>query len=249
MEGITGGLADLLWPPRCTSCNERIVRTQSGGLADVFCPTCADSVLFAAHPWCTKCGLPFDAEGPDHLCTACTSDPPPFESARSLFLYGGAIADAIQRFKYNDKAALASPLGKLMVSLLNDHDDLSTHKFDAVIPMPLHPNKLQSRGYNQSALLGKHIASFLNIPMLATTLTRVRNTPNQAGLTRSERMENVKGAFALNRPQKIEDRRVLLFDDVITSTATIREAATTLVRAGCGQVSALSLARSTGLSF
>jgi competence protein ComFC len=117
------------------------------------------------------------------------------------------------------------------------------------VPLPLHPNKPKSRGYNQSALLARHIASTINASLNTNVLVRVRETENQAGLARSERIKNVQNAFDSRKQRKLKDKTILLIDDVITSTATIREASSTLLKAGAKSVSVLSLARSTGVSF
>jgi ComF family protein len=115
--------------------------------------------------------------------------------------------------------------------------------------MPLHPKRLKTRGFNQSALLAGPLASEVKSPLLSDVLIRVRDTGKQAGLTRKERIKNVLSAFDVKKPHKIQSRHILLLDDVITSTATIREASSTLLEAGAKTVSALSLARSTGLAF
>jgi ComF family protein len=114
---------------------------------------------------------------------------------------------------------------------------------DLVIPVPLHPVRLRARGFNQSALLADCVASALGAPLLTNTLIRTRNTLSQAGMNRQERLTNLQNAFGVRKENQIGHKRVLLVDDVITTTATIREAASILVRAGAQYVDVVALAR------
>jgi ComF family protein len=114
---------------------------------------------------------------------------------------------------------------------------------DIIVPIPLHPTRLRARGFNQSALLAAQVASTLNAPLSTNTLIRTRNTSSQANMNRQQRFTNLKNAFSVPKESRIRKRRVLLVDDVITTTATMREAASVLVRAGAEYVDAVALAR------
>jgi ComF family protein len=190
---------------------------------------------------CSKCGMPFEGIGENHLCLTCAKEPPPFEKARALFHYGGAVAEAIQRFKYGPLPELARPLGKMLEQLVRDETQV-----DAVVPVPLHEKKLRARGFNQSSLLAGYASDRLCVPLCPGFLTRTRNTASQAGLTRAERMENIRGAFEVPVSRRLDGLKVLLVDDVITSSATVREAANTLIQAGSKSVEIIALARATG---
>ncbi len=231
----------LLWPPRCAACSARIVDTDSEPERGVFCPSCAPSLMFVTTPFCSICGLPYGGTGPDHLCANCIDDPPPFQNARAAVLYGGAVAQAIQRFKYSPTPELARPLCRLFESLIE-----KMTAPEIVIPVPLHAKKLRARGFNQSALLARPLARAFDAPFRPDLLRRIRDTQSQAGLSRKERTTNLKGAFGAHRPEKIENKKVLLVDDVITTTATIREAAQTIIEAGAQTVEVIALARASG---
>ena len=112
-----------------------------------------------------------------------------------------------------------------------------------VIPVPLHASRLRSRGFNQSALLAGQVAKQLGVPLLANTLIRLRDTASQAGMNRAERLDNLRNAFAVRKETRIKNRRVLLVDDIITTSATIRAAASVLTRAGAECVAVAALAR------
>lgn len=193
---------------------------------------------------CPGCDLAFDAE--QHaFCDACL---PLLESTEvwsdgahsapsAAFLYGGPLAEALQRFKYAGRSELARPLGAMLASCALAY----AGRVDCVAPVPLHPARLRSRGFNQSALLARPVARALGVPLAARALRRVRPTLDQAGLAREDRGQNVRGAFGADR--RAPGARVLLIDDVRTTGATLAEAADALLRGGCERVHPLALAR------
>ena len=185
----------------------------------------------------TRCpGCDEAAEGADVFCAACsalmehTSDP------SAVFEYGGPVADAIQRFKYDGRSELGAALGSLMTS----DAPRWAGKADAVVPVPLHWRRRRSRGYDQAALLATPVANVLGIPALLRGLRRVRNTPSQVDLPHGERQQNIAGAFAPWRLRGL--RRVLLIDDVRTTGATLRAASEALRAGGVSEVHSFVLA-------
>jgi ComF family protein len=162
-------------------------------------------------------------------------EPPALSAA--VFEYGGPLADAICRLKYARRTEVSVVLG----GLLGRAAIPFSGRVDRVVPVPLHPSRLRDRGFNQSALLARHVARALGVPLDVRILARVRATPDQAGLTRRDRTDNVKGAFrarVVPRPGN-----VLLVDDVRTTGATLAAAADALLRAGVPSVASLALAR------
>jgi ComF family protein len=111
---------------------------------------------------------------------------------------------------------------------------------DLVIPMPLHPKRLRARGFNQAALLARPVSRKLGVALNVRSLERIRDTPEQAGLSRSDRVLNVKGAFRIRTRGRTG--RVLLIDDVRTTGATLASAAEALLEAGFSSVFSLALA-------
>ncbi len=233
---IADSLADLLWPPRCGACSA--ILDGENNSADCFCASCAQTLVYATSPLCTKCGLPFGGTGPDHLCSHCLKKPPDFARARALLLYGGGATQALRRLKYGKKPGLANVLGSMLSQLTP-----RMRAPDVIVPVPLHPARLRARGFNQSALLATRVAGTLNAPLLTNTLIRTRDTSSQAGMNRQERFTNLKNTFSVRKESHIKNKRVLLVDDVITTTATVRETAAVLVRAGAEYVEAIALAR------
>jgi len=160
----------------------------------------------------------------------------PCTSSEAIFEYGGALAHAIQRFKYEGRVELAHPLGSLLARGALPW----RQSVDVVVPVPLHWRRRWDRGYDQSALLAGRVGRVLELPVGWRMLRRTRHTPRQADLSRSERLRNVQGAFVAG--SACAGLRILLLDDVRTTGATSFEAAAALRRAGAAEIRALALA-------
>lgn len=263
---------DAVFPPKCLVCNrlfkpatkgfgiEQLSNaateitdpiTESYRLLTFFC--CSDCITaFAAisSPMCTCCGIPFKSqEDQDHLCGDCISRPKKFRMARAAVAYDQQLMAVIHRFKYAAKTQLARPLGGLMLSVFMQQWE--GEEVDLILPVPLHPQKICRRGFNQSYLLiqgwkavakAMHIA-LPDIPILMEVLTRSKATVSQTGLGRRQRLKNVKGVFSLRFPEKIYGKKVLLIDDVYTTGETVNECARILLKFGAVRVDVLTLAR------
>ena len=197
-------LGAALAPPRCAACDAPALRLA------VFCGACAATAERADAP----------------------PEAPPGQAGPHLaaLVYGGAVARALVRFKYERRPDLARPLGDLLWSAVAPH--AIALRGAVVVPVPLHPARLAERGYNQSALLASRVASRLGAACRALALARVHDTPQQATLDRAGRLENVAGAFRVRTPRAITGRRVLLIDDVRTTGSTLRAATAELLAAG-----------------
>lgn len=229
---------NLFWPPRCVACNERLTFEKEERRFYPFCPLCAQSLLPISPPYCLKCSLAFDSAGPNRQCGECLAFPPPFQKARALFQYGAASKDAVLRLKYGRMPWIGNELGKMLHPLA-----AQMTRPDMLVPVPLHPKRLRSRGFNQSALLAEAIAEKLKCPLNANSLKRIRDTPPQAGRSRQARKSNIKGAFLCPNKAPLHQKRILLIDDVITTGMTVREAARVLLEAGVESVEVLAFAR------
>jgi len=157
----------------------------------------------------------------------------------AAFEYGGAIATAIGRLKYEDRADLGPRLGRAMEQVAARF----AGAVDVVVPVPLHPRRLADRGYNQAALLAAPVARRLGVGTCPRVLDRVRDTPQQVSMDRASRLLNVAGAFVARERTIAEDARILLVDDVRTTGATLEGCVRALHEAGARAVFALVLAR------
>jgi ComF family protein len=144
-------------------------------------------------------------------------------------------------FKYGDRLDLAPMMGRWMARA--GRELLS--EADALLPVPLHWRRLWARRFNQSAALAGTISDIGGVPVLHGALKRVRATPQQVGLSKTERADNVQGAFRVPADEKahVAGRRLVLIDDVLTSGATVDTCARALLRAGAAHVDVLVFAR------
>ncbi len=142
--------------------------------------------------------------------------------------------------KYKHFFGLAEPLAELMVESWPAWEV----SVDLVVPVPLHPIRRRSRGYNQSELLARHFCKRLNLPIDAKVLQRIRHTRPQVDVKAADRLANVAGAYRAKRGN-VEGKQVLLIDDVCTTGSTLSEAAKALLAAGAKTVSGYCLARAT----
>lgn len=195
-----------------------------------------------APPRCSACDAPVSLRAA--FCAACASTVERVDSRPgdyAAFVYGGAIAEAVTRFKYGDRPDLARPLGDLLRGALGPHArELGGV---VVVPVPLHASRLAERGYNQSVLLARRCFRGAHVPLAPCALRRVRDTPRQATLDRAARLENVQGAFVVTSEREIRGRDVLLVDDVVTTGSTLRGCAGALLVGGARSVRTAVLAR------
>jgi ComF family protein len=179
------------------------------------------------------------------LCGACRMAAPRFRKAVAFGAYEGALRDLIHIFKYQGVRSAAPLLGRLLkhaVARIEIEEPL------LVVPVPLWPGKRRDRGFNQAEEIARaflHSAPGSGIQLSATLLIRSRETAAQTGLTRRQRQANLRGAFAVTNPERIQGQSVLLVDDVMTTGATAGECARVLLRAGAKQVYVATVARAT----
>jgi ComF family protein len=241
---LLGNLLDLIYPPRCGVCKAFICEktTTHEGENIGFCRDCYDAFEKVASPLCPSCGRPFLAGvGEDHTCENCLRKRPRYDIARAPYLYEGPLMTAIHDLKYSKKTLLALSLGPLLASYAANWLGPATGFL--VMPVPLHPRRLRERGFNQSLILARHVASRLEADLDFMSLRRIRPTQPQTGLSSDERKKNVRRAFDVVKKNGLKGRSVLLIDDVATTGSTLSECARALKRAGVKGVYCLVLAR------
>lgn len=176
---------------------------------------------------------------PAPACGQCLRREPPFARAWAPLRYAHPLDLLEARFKFRADLAAGRVLSSLMIECAADD---GPERPDVLIPIPLHAKRLRERGYNQALELVRPLAQTLGVPLRVDALVRMRATPPQTGLDAAARKRNLRGAFAVE-PGVSLPAHVALFDDVMTTGATLREAARTLLRAGVARVDAWSLAR------
>lgn len=216
---------DLLFPPQCALC-------RTGGAA--LCDLCVATLPLASEPRCEIC---WDDLKAGSICRHCEEAPLAFEQVRAPYEHADGARELVHLLKYDNLTSLAEPMAREMLPLADDA------ACDLIVPIPLHGSRLRSRGYNQAALLAKHLARDLNLPLVAKAARRTRATkPLAQSMDRHERRRIVAGAFTAD-PARVGGRRILLIDDVVTTGATLDECASALRTAGATTVRALTFVR------
>ena len=240
MTRLAGGaLADLVAPLACPICG-----AETRGFP--LCPDCRRELLDAsASPTCPRCALLL---GPwarlDKGCSACRGKPLGFDAALALAPYQGPLRDLCLRLKDRRGAWLARWLAELVAEARRGplEAELARDPMSLVVPVPLHWLRRLERGYNQAEALADALARRLNLRS-SHPLRRIKRTHPLAGIGRTERAEQLRGAF---RSRPVAGRTVLLVDDILTTGATCGAAARALKKAGAARVVAVVMARAEG---
>lgn len=242
-RGMREALASIVFPAPCRIC-DRILDT---GSRIPFCAACLEALRQELpRPLCHRCGRPIvsiavlDAVSLPE-CRLCRSGVYHFDLARSFGAYTPDMARAILLLKYGN----ASPLGGWFANRLAElaGRDRQGFEADVVVPVPLDRGRLRDRGYNQAELIARPLARLLNIPFRSYLLVRTKPRPNQLRLTRRERWETVRGAYATHKAAQVDKLRVILVDDVFTTGATLDACSKALKGAGAARVVGLTVAR------
>ncbi len=194
---------------------------------------------------CEVCGLPLPGlaqhEGEPLLCPACQEKTYAFDRARSFAVYADSLVRAILLLKFERIEPLGAWFADRLAEVVSAEGDRLAA--DVVVPVPLHRQRERERGYNQAALVSKPLAKRLRLPHKAVLLMRTRARPDKQVLTLEERWESVRGAFATRPGSQVDNLRVLLVDDVLTTGATLDACARALGDAGAKSVIGLTVAR------
>ncbi len=223
-------ILNQLFPSKCPVCGSLSDKGQTRPL----CSACWDSIQPYNGPCCNICGKPADSAQAG-LCGECIAKPPNYERVFFYGLFEGTLKEAIHLFKYRSLRHLAYPLSQWVLNLPFPKD------LDALVPVPLHRNRLLQREFNQSALIGRLLADHLNIYFYDFLLRRNHDNMPQSMMKGKERVKNVHNIFHVTGD--IRGKRVLLFDDVITTGATANECARVLKHNGASHIYVVALAR------
>jgi len=234
---MISSLLDLLWPPRCAACSDDPVDRP-------LCPPCTSTLVSGLTSACPTCGgvyLTPPVGGGDHRCGHCLSRPPPWTRAVGAYAYGGAIRDAIVRWKSRPDHTLSPAMSQLMVEGLEGFDWGALPSSMSVVPIPSPPGALRRRGFNPAGLLARSLATHLRWPLI-TSLSVTSEKGSSRGASRAARARRLRGAFR-GDPKRLSGASILLVDDVMTTGATAHAAARACARAGAQSIAVVVLAR------
>jgi ComF family protein len=234
---LAGGIADLMLPDSCAACG-------AGEVADHgLCLNCHLKLLsLVALPYCRRCGASLGPAVPerDDGCRACPVTLPRFLRVIRLGSYADPLRAVCRDLKYRHQETLRRRLGRLLAEAVSAR--LADRMPEVVLAVPMHWRRRLGRPCDHARLLAGVLADCLHLP-LGYELVRLRNTPPQVHLSRTKRIENVRGAFGLARGAKLAGANVLLVDDVTTTGATANEAARTLLDGGVSSVTLAVVAK------
>ncbi|MHB1455946.1 MAG: double zinc ribbon domain-containing protein [Armatimonadota bacterium] len=230
LRQVVDGLLDLVYPLACYAC---------GTLCSTYiCDSCISLIEPVADPYCVICGHTMKAD----VCNNCLSRDQVFTKARAAGNYDGVLKELVHELKYKGARCLADPLSAFMLDYLNKTGEFDMQEIDCLIPVPIHAIRKRIRGYNQSELLADGVSHLSQIPVLHNAIRRNIYTTPQVELSREMRMRNMKSAFQVIKPDMVTGKRIMLIDDVSTTSSTIHECAGTLIDSGASEVFAFCLA-------
>ena len=249
MNSVAESLFATLFPSDCRLCGAPLVNISR-------LPVC-DECLTALHPItggvCSICGerlaspYAFAAGQEEPKCGLCRRLGPPFARAVAYGSYEGGLRELIHLLKYEQVRPAANVLGRMLAEAIATLEPSFSGEPVVVAPVPLHSGKLRQRGFNQAELIARGALKLRpagdRLVLRADLLARLRETQSQTGLTRHQRRENIRGAFAVKRPEEVAGREILLVDDVFTTGTTVSECARILRRAGASKVWVATVAR------
>jgi len=202
---IFSDFINLFFPALCLSCNDRLVNGE-----EYLCLSCLGKIPKTNYHNIRNNKLEMLFAGRF-----------PFAGIASYayFVKGGIIQSVIHELKYKNKPELGEYLGKLCGQEIKESSFL--RKTDLIVPVPLHPNRLKQRGYNQAEMIAQGISSITNIPVSRGNMMRIIDNTSQTKQSRSGRWANTEGIFDIKEPEIFNDKHILLVDDILTTGSTV----------------------------
>lgn len=247
-RGIAESLFATLFPSDCRLCGAPLTNISRLPV----CQGCLDAIAPIRRQLCPICGeslpnsnLVSSDEQTERTCGLCKRIRPSFTKAVAYGSYEAGLRELIHLLKYNGVRPAANVLGRMLSEVLAALEPLLSDTV-LVIPVPLHSLKFRQRGFNQSELIAKaalKLSKSSKLDLAPELLVRRRETQSQIGLTSHQRRENMRGAFAVSVPERIQERQILLVDDVLTTGTTASECARVLLKAGASNVVVATVAR------
>jgi ComF family protein len=244
---LCDALATVFLTADCRLCDQLLLHASRVPI----CGECLASFRRIAGTICGTCGLPLEnmaaVEGEDERCGRCRVHPYAFDRARSFAVYEQRLVKAILLLKFERIEPLGGYFAERLAEFARNTPEMS--EADMVVPVPLHRDREKERGHNQAELLSRRLARLLGLPHRGVLLVRTKPRPDKHILTIRERWDAVRGAFATRPGSQVDNRRVLLVDDVMTTGATLDACAKALRAAGAKSVLGLTVARASRSSL
>lgn len=233
-------IVSVVFPAPCRVCGATLTNASRIPI----CKDCLAAFQKIEEPMCQCCGRPFlsavAAQAIQPLCRLCRTNFFSFERARSWAIYDDELTSAILLLKYEQVTRLGHWFALRLVEVASRQKDW---KPDVVVPVPLHPERRRERGYNHAALIARPLSKLLRLRFEPRVLIRTKPRLPRLILSRSERWASVRGAYSTREGLRVDNQRILLVDDVVTTGATLDTCARALKRAGAATVLGLTVGR------
>lgn len=231
-------LLHVLFPRMCFACGKDLSYDAKSPL----CASCENGLTLPGPLICARCGVVLKSGGAHCFhCRGSKADTFKCKIIRSACNFNQFSQGLIYALKYQGADYVAPYMGEFMARRFAIFAELTGANL--AIPVPLYKTRLKKRGYNQSELLARSFCKATGLALDVTSLVRVRDTQSQTHLGREKRLENMTDAFAVNNPQAVKGKTVLLMDDVATTGATLEGCAQALRKAGAKRVMAFTFTR------
>lgn len=222
---------DILYPRHCPVCHEITVPW-----GKKICDTCREKLKPIYDPRCFCCSKPLQ-KAEQEYCKDCKKTRQ-FQQGLGIFPYSTLLQNSLFQLKYGKRQEYGSFYGEF--AAYYSREKIEKWGIDIIIPIPLHPRRLEKRGYNQAGIIAEALGKQLEISVEEKILKRQKNTKPQKELNHQERQKNMKNAFVVRK--KLNGENILLVDDIYTTGSTIEEAAKELKRAGAEKIFFLTVA-------
>ncbi len=233
LAALAAPLLDLLYPPSCAGCGGPVADSTAR-----LCGRCLGALPWLGESGCRRCGSEFDTGGRCQLCGQLDDS---LAYVRSALWFAGCVPELVHALKYARRREIAALMAELTITggALRG----LTKVTDLIVPVPLHWRRKIKRGFNQSESLAAELSGLTRIPLARGSVVRARATATQTRLNPEQRRSNVAGAFVCRDDERIQDKTILVVDDVMTTGATLGEVARSLVVAGAGRIFGWTFAR------
>ena len=241
IAGVVEKVIDIFYPKRCAFC-DRVLPVGEKFL----CSECSGLTPEVGEHYCMKCGKPVEED--EEYCIDCTNKETTFQYGRSVFVYNGLVKDSISRFKYHGRQEYAAFYAHAMYRQFGTW--IARIAPDALIPVPIHKERRQRRGYNQAELVALELGRLCKVPVAADYLVRIKNTQPQKELSGKERLANLSQAFSVRTMSQELYKNlecVIIVDDIYTTGSTVETCAQILREQGVGRIYFLCIGIGKGL--
>lgn len=225
----------MIYPRRCPVCGD-ITAPRGRNI----CSKCVEKLVPVKGPRCYRCSKPL-AGNEEEYCHDCASKKHSYDRGIGIFPYGTVLSKSLYQLKYHQRQEYGRFYGKYAAAYAGD--TIRSWKIEAIVPVPLHRQRMEKRGYNQAEIIARELAEGLGLPMESRAVRRVLNTRPQKELDDKERRRNIRKAFVCT---KLPWKKVLVVDDIYTTGSTIDGVSLALKRAGVQEVYFLTIAIGTG---